>query len=228
MQKFYIHQGNKHVGPFSVEELKELKITRDTMVWFEGAESWKKALEIDELKEILKCVPPPIQTKEPLSPPPLDKQKNNDNIKMTPDAKPKQNYMKLIIIGISVLLLVGFGAFIYTNQQAKQAEIQSQLEEQNAKIQEQEKIEAARSVEEQKQKNAEKAAQKQAELDSLIEEYNQAIITLDAAINKLEEIKKFVLLRTPEEKQQQIDEQLETISFWENKVEKLKNKIDKY
>lgn len=228
MQKFYIHQDNKHVGPFSVDELKELKITRDTMVWFEGAESWKKALEIDELKEILKSVPPPIQTKEPLSLPPLDNKKNNDNIKMATDGKPKQNFMKLLIIGISVLLVVGFGAFIYTNQQTKQSEIQKQLEDQSIKIQEQEKIEAARSVEAQKQKNAEKAAQKQAELESLVEEYNQAIITLDEAINKLEEVKKFVLLRTPEEKQQQIDEQLETISFWENKVEKLKKNIDKY
>jgi hypothetical protein len=49
MQKFYIHRDNQQQGPFLKDELKDLKITCDTMVWFEGADNWIKAIEVEDL-----------------------------------------------------------------------------------------------------------------------------------------------------------------------------------
>jgi len=235
MQKFYIHKDDKQQGPFSTDELKDQKISRDTMVWFEGADNWKKAIEVDDLKEICKSIPPPLQTNSPVIPPPLVDNKPKEVSKPTVDEKPTKKKTTLIIVVVAVLLVGGLGTFIYTNQQAKQVEIQRQieeqrkvLEEQNTKIQEQADIEAARLAEEQKQKRAANAKQRQAELESLKYEYDNAVTTLRAVKIRLNEIQQFQLLRTASEKQQQVQAQLESIRSWENEVDRLKKEIDKY
>lgn len=235
MQKFYIHKDDQQQGPFSTDELKDLKITRDTMIWFEGADNWKKAIEVDDLKEIFKSIPPPIQTNTPVTPPPLVDRKPKEGTKPIIDNKPKKINTTLIIVVVVVLVVGGLGTFLYTNQQAKQAEIHRQIEEQrkvlevqNAKIQEQADIEAARLAEEQKQKRAANAAQRQAELENLKYEHDQAVTNLRAAKISLEEIQKFQLMRTASEKEQEVQAELEIIRSWENEVDRLQKQIDKY
>jgi len=199
MQKFYIHKDDKQQGPFSTDELKDQKISRDTMVWFEGADNWKKAIEVDDLKEIFKSIPPPLQTNSPVIPPPLVDNKPKEVSKQTVDEKPTKKKTTLIIVVVAVLLVGGLGTFIYTNQQAKQVEIQRQIEE-----------------------------QRQAELESLKYEYDNSVTTLRAAKIRLNEIQQFQLLRTASEKQQQVQAQLESIRSWENEGDRLKKEIDKY
>ena len=228
MQKFYIHKDDQQQGPFSIDELKDLKITRDTMIWFEGADNWKKAVEVDDLKEIFKSIPPPIQANKPVTPPPLADKKPKEETKTIIDNKPKKKNTTLIIIVVAVLVVCGLGTFLYTNQQAKQAEIHRQLEEQRAKIHQQEQIEAARLAEQQRQERAANAAQRQAELENLKYEHDQAVTNLRAAKISLDEIQKFQLLRTASEKQQEVEEQLSIIRSWENEVDRLQKQIDKY
>ncbi|MFZ4707882.1 MAG: DUF4339 domain-containing protein, partial [Bacteroidales bacterium] len=60
MKQFYIHQNDQQQGPFSLEDLKEKKITKETMIWFEGAEGWIPASQVEELKSLLKIIPPPL------------------------------------------------------------------------------------------------------------------------------------------------------------------------
>ena len=74
MKKYYVHKDNEQLGPLSIDDLKELKITRQTMIWYEGADTWKKAEEISDLDTILKSVPPPL-----LTPPSL----NNSYVEQT-------------------------------------------------------------------------------------------------------------------------------------------------
>ncbi len=33
MKKYYLHNGQESIGPFTKEQLKEQKITKDTSVW---------------------------------------------------------------------------------------------------------------------------------------------------------------------------------------------------
>ncbi|MDR0754014.1 MAG: CD225/dispanin family protein [Prevotellaceae bacterium] len=60
MKKYFYSDGSNSFGPFTLEELKEQSINRETPVWFQGLSEWKKAGDIAELNEIFKFVPPTI------------------------------------------------------------------------------------------------------------------------------------------------------------------------
>src|SRR5690554_1150284 len=66
---FYIDTAGKQKGAFTAIELKEENIKRDTLVWTQGMEQWKRADEIDELRHLFSetyQAPPPS---DPSSPP---------------------------------------------------------------------------------------------------------------------------------------------------------------
>lgn len=60
MKKYFYSDGTNNFGPFTLEELKEKNITRETKVWFQELGEWKPAGTVPELTEIFKLVPPPI------------------------------------------------------------------------------------------------------------------------------------------------------------------------
>jgi len=54
MKLYYISKNSQpKEGPFNLDELKKIKIDKDTLVWYEGLEEWKSANEIDELKDLI-------------------------------------------------------------------------------------------------------------------------------------------------------------------------------
>ena len=67
MEKIYfIVVDNEQAGPYSIEELQNLKIKKDSLVWKDGLENWIEAESIEELKHIFIATPPPIpKAKEP-------------------------------------------------------------------------------------------------------------------------------------------------------------------
>lgn len=105
MIKYYLHNGQESIGPFTKEELNEQKITKDTPVWSDGMTDWKKAGEIDELKIILLTIPPPIYNSQ-----------NNEYQKPQ-----KRSFLKYFLIGIFLIAFVAIGSTIisenYTNNQ---------------------------------------------------------------------------------------------------------------
>lgn len=60
MKKYFYTDGTNNFGPFTLEELQEKKITRETKVWFQELGEWKPAGEVPELTDIFKLTPPPI------------------------------------------------------------------------------------------------------------------------------------------------------------------------
>ncbi len=68
-KKYFLHDGNKEISPFSIEELSEMKLKRIDMVWFNGLEDWQEAASIEELQNILINTSPPIIKKEEVKPP---------------------------------------------------------------------------------------------------------------------------------------------------------------
>lgn len=50
MKKYFLHLNNNSVGPYSLEELRMMRIASSTPVWFEGLPGWKNAGEIPELR----------------------------------------------------------------------------------------------------------------------------------------------------------------------------------
>lgn len=61
MIKYYLHNGSENIGPFTIEELKQNKITPTTPVWCEGMEDWNDAGSVEELKILFPVIPPPIK-----------------------------------------------------------------------------------------------------------------------------------------------------------------------
>ena len=57
MKKYFIVENKEHQGPFSIEELREMGITADRLVWSEDMTDWTPASEIEELKAVLKPAP---------------------------------------------------------------------------------------------------------------------------------------------------------------------------
>ena len=60
MKKYFYTDGTTNFGPFTLEELKEKHISRDTMVWFQELGEWKHAETVSELNELFLLAPPPL------------------------------------------------------------------------------------------------------------------------------------------------------------------------
>ena len=53
MKSYFIRQDNKPQGPYSIDQLKEMKLSPAVLVWAEGLKQWIKALEMPELQQEL-------------------------------------------------------------------------------------------------------------------------------------------------------------------------------
>jgi hypothetical protein len=228
MQKYYINKDDQQQGPFTIEELANLKISRDTMVWHEGIDHWKKAYEVAELEHILKKIPPPLQTDLNKTPPPLETTKTIQENKNQTITKPKKKNITTILVVSLLIGIIGIGMVLFANQKAEQAAIEQKLDEENTKILEQEKIEAARQAEIERQRKAALIAKRNAELTDLRNQFDQTVTSLRAAKLKLEDIQQFHFLRTEAEKEGEVEAQLEIIRQLENEVDRLKKEIEKY
>lgn len=100
MKEYYIHNGKDNRGPFNIEELKDQKITKDTPVWSNGMQDWKKAGEVDELKSILSNNPPPLK-----------------KLQKSEYQKPKKsNFFKYLIIAIGLIAFLAIGSNIISEE----------------------------------------------------------------------------------------------------------------
>lgn len=70
MKDYYYLTGKDQNGPFTLDELKTKKLTRETLMWAEGMNTWEKIKDIPELMQelALTSIPPP---------PPNEKNINN-------------------------------------------------------------------------------------------------------------------------------------------------------
>jgi hypothetical protein len=225
MKIYFVHINDVQSGPFNKEELKELGITKEIMVWYEGIEFWVCAGEIAELTDVLKVIPPPLISSvnhSKLVEQNVSKAEPEQKDLTSETKKNASNSSKSYLSGaIALVLLIGFFVFIYVDQKSKQEELQYQLELQNAKLLEQERIEEERKAEELR-------AQRAAKLSALRTEYDQALTNLRAAKMKMDEINEFRLLRTRDEKEQQVRDQLEVIRYWENEEDRLRKVIESF
>jgi hypothetical protein len=58
MKNYYIRQKDKKQGPYSIDQLKEMKINPTAPVWTEGLKEWIRAREIPELQQALFAASP--------------------------------------------------------------------------------------------------------------------------------------------------------------------------
>lgn len=101
MKKYYLHNGTENIGPLDLDELKAKAITKNTQVWCDGMEDWKNAGEVEELKNILSVVPPPIAKKPEIKPEPIDSNK-----------KTHWFWRMTRVLGILIIVFVAIIAFV--------------------------------------------------------------------------------------------------------------------
>lgn len=114
MTKYYIHNGEEQLGPFSLAELKSRKITKSSPVWHEGLPDWVKASSIAELKDYFESSPPPFQTNS-TTPPKLNTQQQSIENAIYPTSK-KNSSWKTIAIVIILVVIGGIGLNFYKNK----------------------------------------------------------------------------------------------------------------
>ena len=63
--QFYYEKDGQQIGPVSAEELKQLSVNRETLIWYEELSEWKKIDDLPELHYLLSVLsPPPLPVKK--------------------------------------------------------------------------------------------------------------------------------------------------------------------
>lgn len=57
---FYILNKGETKGPYSLDDLRKMQITRSTYIWKQGMDNWIQAANVDELDSLLNETPPDI------------------------------------------------------------------------------------------------------------------------------------------------------------------------
>lgn len=52
MKQYYIHDGNNQLGPYTLDQLKNMSLRSDTPVWFVGLGKWTTAEKVTELQSL--------------------------------------------------------------------------------------------------------------------------------------------------------------------------------
>ena len=57
---YYLAKNNIKEGPFSLEEILKMQLTKDTLVWKDGLKNWVNVSELVELNKFIINTPPPL------------------------------------------------------------------------------------------------------------------------------------------------------------------------
>ena len=229
MKKYFLHNGTEPSGPFDFEELKAKRITKKSPVWFEGMENWKYAGEIDELSSLFVVMPLPIASFEATPPKP----------KIEQIRKPRRIVglsKNTFWIGSGILVLLVFTYFFNSMQEKRSRELKQKnykTEVENYQyVLQQKEIEKQKIIE----AEAEKAAQERMseekkqtfgnrilEIQKTIEDYQANI---EITEKKLQNASGFKVLRTPAEKQEQMNLLQKEIANYKKEIEQLQKESD--
>ena len=229
MKKYFLHNGTENSGPFDLDELKTMSITKTTPVWYEGMENWKYAGEIPELSSVFAVVPPPISSfKIPLPTPKAAKNKAPRKI----IGLSKTSFFTIlgtlvILIGISVLNTIQEKRSQELELKNHKTEVENyQYELKQKEIADQKVLEA----------QEEQAAAKRMSEDKKNADNNRLLLIQQAIADyqtqlketekKLNNTSGFKLLRTASEKKEQMNLLQKNIDSFKIEMVKLKNESD--
>ncbi len=119
MKKYFYTNGIDKIGPFTLNELKEQNLSRDTKVWFYGLDNWKPLFEVEELNFLTNSIPPPLKITEPINTDNSNNTKNDYPEKVFTPKKPKSKKgINTFLVTAIVLIVIFLIGYISTNNQA--------------------------------------------------------------------------------------------------------------
>jgi preprotein translocase subunit SecG len=221
MKKYFLHNGTESAGPFSFDELRAMNITKTTPVWFEGMEKWKYAKDVEELYELVAVTPPPFQVEEVIAPQPPKKVSNAAFLGLS-----KNGFIAVVAI-IFIISTVVFN--IIQNNRSEELEAKNkktELENRQFLLQQKEIEEQKKLIEEQKLAEEERTARekKQTIIDRIAAIENEMAVTkdnLDTTKEKLAKASNFKVLRTSNEKSEELKKIQLDIESFEKELEDL-------
>lgn len=223
MKKYFLHDGTLSSGPFDLEDLKAKKIKKSTPVWHEGLEKWKTAGEIESLETIFVVVPPPYNPVQ------------NSSIKLAKKGSKKRilglsKNTFFVVLGILIISIFTIVSKVFQENRSDEFEIrnhktevgnyqyiqqQKEIEEQKTQLALQEQLEIERAVKERKENINNRLLEIQTLLETNLNKLNDAK-------TKLEDANSFKILRTSDERNEQINTIENDIKLFVLEIEKLK------
>jgi hypothetical protein len=121
MKKYFYTDGIDKIGPFSIEELKQQNLTRETKVWYYGLENWTPLFEIDELKTISNQIPPALKGKLPNEVQQSIEESNaiNKNVTINQPSKKRKLLKRSIVLSLIAFIVLSLSYFVFKNQKER-------------------------------------------------------------------------------------------------------------
>jgi hypothetical protein len=229
MKKYYLHNGTESSGPFDIEELKAIKITTKTPVWFEGMLHWKTAGEIPKLNQLFIVNPPAFS---PFSIPKVEPKVETEKVARKILGISQRTFF-IAFAAIAVLVVITVLNTIQENRSRElelknhkteienyQLEVkQKQFEEEKIQAVIQEKIDAERKASALTQNTNNRLS----EIVKLVAEYQN---NLDETEKQLLNTSSFKLLRSATEKKEQMDLLQKNIDSFKTAIDELNKESD--
>lgn len=106
-KQYYLAENGKQAGPFSLQELKEKNLKRESLIWYDGLEKWKKAESMEELKELFVQPPPIAEQEEDVNIPPIPSEINNNEYELASVGARFGGYLLINVIVLIIFFAVG-------------------------------------------------------------------------------------------------------------------------
>lgn len=100
MAKYYIHNDGKQSDALDKEQLKALKITRDTPIWYEPLKDWTTAGKVEELNDIFENTPPAF------NPPKTEEENEDKSFLKLPSLNRNTSIIILVIVSVAIIMLI--------------------------------------------------------------------------------------------------------------------------
>ena len=117
MRQYFIHDGHTKKGPFNFDELKDYRLKKDTLVWYEGLKEWTRAEQLKDFNDYFtpQIIPPPLPKTSGMNTASRDKILNSfeDASEIYREQSEKKSSRWLIIISIIVILGIIVTLFFY-------------------------------------------------------------------------------------------------------------------
>lgn len=121
MKKYFYTDGKGKFGPFTIEELLERNISRETKVWYYGLQAWTPFNQLEESSDLFQKLPPPINIQPP--PIPSTDPPKIDFIEPIPLKRDSKPIWVNILVAIFILSLIALAIWATTSSEKASEEV---------------------------------------------------------------------------------------------------------
>jgi hypothetical protein len=228
MRTYYINNGNENSGPFTLEQLKNQQIKENTLVWYQGMDEWKHAVDLEDLK--------PFFFTDILEP--VQQSSSTPQVEVTRTTQTifglKKSYF-FYALAFSAVMITVFTLTIIQNNTRNELDIKNkQTEFGNIQVELQQKESNEQRIQQEIQKRIESENNNKRRKDSIAIRLSEIKILLiedkgqlAEAQNNLSDVENFKLLRPEAAKEEQILLIQNDIENWKREIDQLENEADR-